>query len=81
MVFYIKSVIFRRYVPQEAGNLRKLTPRWLMSNLANQFFNAWVGVMGGKPKRLFCTWHVDKAWQTELRVKVKDTGKFYLDRV
>ena len=58
-----------------------LTPRWLMSDLANQFFNAWVGVMGGKPKRLFCTWHVDKAWQTELRVKVKDTGKFYLHRV
>ena len=43
-----------------------LTPRWLMSDLANQFFNAWVGVMGGKPKRLFCTWHVDKACQTEL---------------
>ena len=26
MVFYIKSVIFRRYVPQEAGNLRNVAP-------------------------------------------------------
>ena len=24
--FYIKSVIFRRYVPQEAGNLRNVAP-------------------------------------------------------
>ena len=49
-----------------------------MSDLASQFYNAWVGVMGGKPLRLLCTWHVDKAWQTELRAKVKDTGKAYL---
>ena len=55
-----------------------LTPRWLMSDLASQFYNAWVGVMGGKPLRLLCTWHVDKAWQTELRAKVKNTGKAYL---
>ena len=34
---------------------------------------AWAGVMGGKPQRLLCTWHVDKARQTELRVKAKDT--------
>ena len=29
--------------------------------------------MGGSPKHLLCTWHVDRAWQTELRAKVKDT--------
>ena len=28
--------------------------------------------MGGQPTRLLCTWHVDKAWQEELRKKVKD---------
>lgn len=50
-----------------------LTPRWFMSDLASQFYNAWIGVMGGTPLRLVCTWHVDKAWQEELRAKVKDT--------
>ena len=50
-----------------------LSPHWLMSDLAGQFFNAWVAVMGESPKKLFCTWHVDRAWQMELRSKVKDT--------
>ena len=50
-----------------------LSPRWLMSDLASQFYNAWVGIMGGNPVRLVCTWHVDKAWQEELRAKVHDT--------
>ncbi len=63
--------IFYEMVKRNCG---VLTPRWIMSDLASQFYNAWVGVMGGKPLRLFCTWHVDKAWQTELRAKVKDTG-------
>ena len=44
-----------------------------MSDLANQFYNAWIGIMGGRPQRLVCTWHVDKAWQEELRAKVHDT--------
>ena len=63
--------IFYQTIKRNCG---VLTPRWIMSDLAGQFYNAWLGVMGGKPLRLFCTWHVDKAWQTELRVKVKDTG-------
>ena len=50
-----------------------LAPQWLMSDLASQFYNAWVGIMGGNPIRLVCTWHVDKAWQEELRAKVHDT--------
>jgi hypothetical protein len=63
--------IFYKMVKQNCGIL---TPRWLMSDLATQFYNAWVGIMGNRPIRLMCTWHVDKAWQTELRAKVKDAG-------
>ncbi len=44
-----------------------------MSDLANQFYNEWVGIMGGNPVRLVCAWHVDKAWQEEFRAKVHDT--------
>ena len=54
-------------------NCGTLHPKWIMSDLANQFFNAWIGIMGRAPLRLVCTWHVDKAWQEELRAKVKDT--------
>ena len=41
--------------------------------MENQYYNTWVAVMGGQPKHLLCTWHVDRAWQTELCAKVKDT--------
>ena len=54
-------------------NCGALMPRWVMSDMANQFYNAWIGIMGGKPLRFVCTWHVDKAWQQELRAKVPDT--------
>ena len=67
--------IFYRMITRNCG---VLTSWWIMSDLASQFYNAWLGAMGGKPVRLFCTWHVDKAWQTELRTKVKDTGKFFI---
>ena len=39
----------------------------------DEWLNAWLAMMGGRPKRLYCTWHVDRAWQEELRSKVKDT--------
>lgn len=43
-----------------------------MSDLANQYYNAWVGVMQHHPRKLLCTWHVDKAWRENIREKVKD---------
>ena len=61
--------IFFRYVKQNCGTL---LPRWFMSDIASQFYSAWIGIMGGQPTRLLCAWHVDKAWQEELRRKVKD---------
>jgi len=32
-----------------------------------------VVVIGGTPIRLICIWHVDRAWEQELRAKVKDS--------
>lgn len=62
--------VFLEMVRKNSG---VLSPHWLMSDLASQFYNAWLAIMGGSPKRLYCTWHVDRAWQQELRAKVKDT--------
>ncbi|KAK3712644.1 hypothetical protein QZH41_002104, partial [Actinostola sp. cb2023] len=47
--------------------------RFLMTDMAPQYYNAWVGVMGNaRPAKFLCTWHVDKAWKEELRKKVGD---------
>ncbi|XP_050512584.1 uncharacterized protein LOC126888397 [Diabrotica virgifera virgifera] len=44
-----------------------------MSDMAQSFYNAWVQVMGPVELRLFCSWHVDRAWRKNLnKVKSKD---------
>ncbi|GFR23149.1 MULE domain-containing protein [Trichonephila clavata] len=36
--------------------------------MAESFFNAWSNAFQSKPKhRLFCTWHVDRAWRKNLQ--------------
>ena len=48
-----------------------LCPRWFRSDIAPQFYNAWVAINSKKrPRHLYCTWHVDKAWREEMRKKV-----------
>ena len=49
--------------------------KYFMSDMAPQFYNAWVASMGEpRPKRLVCAWHVDKAWRAELKMKIGDTA-------
>ena len=38
-----------------------------MSDLANNFYNAWCPVFSTPHLRLFCHWHLDKAWQKHLK--------------
>lgn len=50
-----------------------------MSDLATAYFNAWMLVMGGGndggvTQHLFCSWHVDRAWQSNI-AKVKNSEK------
>lgn len=41
-----------------------------MSDMAETFYNAWIAVMDEPEFRLYCCWHVDKAWRKNLyRVK------------
>ena len=37
-------------------------PLWLMSDIAEQYYLAWVSVFDSTPRKLLCTWHVDRAW-------------------
>ena len=44
-----------------------LHPKWFMTDLAEQFYNAWVSTFDNKPQKLVCTWHVDRAWREKLK--------------
>ena len=62
-------IIFFRYIRAACGQVKAA---WFMADLAPQAYNAFCIVMEWGPLRLFCTWHVDKAWKEELRSKIKD---------
>ena len=47
-------------------------PAWFMSNDAEQFYTAWIAVFGPGPKKMLCTWHVDRAWRTNLKSLIGD---------
>ena len=46
-----------------------------MSDDAEQFYTAWIDVFGLGPKKLLCTWHVDRTWRKNLTlIHNKDTA-------
>lgn len=60
--------VFFKIIKRNCGIL---CPKWFMSDIAPQFYNAWVAINSERrPQHLYCTWHVDKAWREELRKKV-----------
>ena len=42
------------------------TPKWFISDMAYQYFNAWEKVFGKWPRKLLCIWHIDRAWHSNL---------------
>ena len=44
-------------------NVHSIKPHWVMTDDAEQYFSAWVAVFGMGPKKLLCTWHVDRTWR------------------
>ncbi len=55
--------IFFQSVKDKVGNI---TPQWIMTDDAEQFFSAWILTFGSGPSKLLCTWHVDRAWRGQL---------------
>jgi len=49
-------------------------PNVFMSDMAESFYNAWVVEMEPPKHRLYCTWHVDRAWRKNLN-KIKNKTK------
>ena len=46
-------------------------PLWFMSDMAEQYYLAWVSVFDRAPRKLLCTWHVDRAWRGALQQHVQ----------
>ena len=38
-------------------------PLWFMSDMAEQYYLAWVSAFDDTPRKLLCTWHADRAWR------------------
>jgi len=51
---------FLMAVKKRVGTIR---PNWGMTVDAEQYFAAWIAVVGLGPSKLLCTWHVDRAWR------------------
>ena len=53
-----------------------VTARWFMSNMAQEYYNAWKKVFPTTDtKYLWCAWHVDRAWRNGLKKHVNKTEK------
>lgn len=52
----------------------QIEPKVFMSDMAESFFNAWLAEMKQPKHRLYCTWHVDRAWRKNL-IKIKSKEK------
>ena len=59
----------KRFFQKIMENSGSVTPKWLMSDLVPQFYDAFSEVNNYSPKCVFCSWHVDKAWKSEIRQK------------
>ena len=54
---------FLKSILEKTGTI---VPKWLMTDDAEQFYNAWINTFGGNRHKLLCTWHVDRAWRGHL---------------
>ena len=50
-------------------------PLWFMSDMVEQYYLAWVSVFDGTPRKLLCTWHVDRVWWGALQQHVTGVEK------
>lgn len=60
----IMMYIFFTQIKNYMGEL--LQCKVFMSDMAQAFYNAWIQVMGLPVHRLFCAWHIDRAWRNNL---------------
>ncbi|KAL5235762.1 hypothetical protein ACI65C_003172 [Semiaphis heraclei] len=57
-----------------------IKPQTFITDIVETFYSAWETVMGPVPHRIFCSWHVDKAWKQNLN-KIINGSVLCLDAV
>jgi hypothetical protein len=62
------SLIFQHFfrIIKTVLGTRTMSPKTFMSDMEDTFFNAWSTVMGPVTHRLYCSWHVLRAWNSNL---------------
>ncbi|CAG9828164.1 unnamed protein product, partial [Diabrotica balteata] len=55
--------VFYQKLKEQIGILK---PKSFMTDVTNVFYNPWKQVMGDVPSQLYCAWHVDRAWQSNI---------------
>ena len=66
----IALIEFFKSIKIVCGNI---TPKWFMSDDAEQYFNAWRGVFSeNKTSKLLCVWHIHRAWCKALHDHIPD---------
>ena len=68
---HVDSNTLEKFFQAIKTNLGELNPTWLMSDIADQFYNAWIATFTHTPKRILCKWHVLRAWKANLKA-IKD---------
>uniref|UniRef100_A0A6P7H3N2 Uncharacterized protein LOC114346599 isoform X2 n=1 Tax=Diabrotica virgifera virgifera TaxID=50390 RepID=A0A6P7H3N2_DIAVI len=59
---HVLSLFFNQ-IRLKAGIIK---PKIFISDWDDTYFNAWSVIMGVPEKRLYCTWHIDHCWRTNL---------------
>lgn len=67
---YIFNLFFEN-IKSKVGVIQPIT---FMSDITPVFYTAWSTTMGPVQFQLWCSWHVDRAWQTNVR-KINDKEK------
>lgn len=60
------TLVFQLFFDCIKAKLGIISAKTFMSDITNVFYNAWLMVMGPVTYRLFCSWHIDRAWQSNL---------------
>ncbi|XP_050508157.1 uncharacterized protein LOC114343556 [Diabrotica virgifera virgifera] len=63
--------VFFKHVKNAVG-MEQVNINTFMTDITNVYYTAWVSVMGSVSLHLYCSWHIDRAWQQNLG-KVKST--------
>lgn len=67
---FVHTFFFKR-IKEEVGGIETKT---FMSDITSVFYSAWISTMGHAKHQLYCSWHIDRAWQSNL-MKIKNKEK------